>query len=364
MFGIHLGAEEGLIPLRRLPPWLAATLLAVVVTLIAAGLAIGAHPRPGPPPNGSSDVQLYRQIVEDVAGGKAYYAAAAKELRRGGYPLRPFLAMRPPLLAALLARLPGEAARRGVLAGLVMLTLAVWAWRLRDLLAVQPMRYACAIALLFTGLAPGLSGPAYVFHEVWAAALIALSLAMHDPRRWWPSLLLGLAAGLIRELAIPYLAVMALFALLEGRRREAAAWVAAVAVVAVALMAHAMTVAVVTTPMDRQSPGWLGLGGWPFILRTVQWNVVVSLAPRWFGAALLPPALLGLLAWPGPLARRVAAITFGFLAGFCFFGRADNFYWGLMIAPLWPLGLFATDSGLKTLVARARLVVPKPVALA
>lgn len=364
MSGIHFGADDGLIPLRRLPPWLAVALLAAVATLIAAGLAISPHHRPGPAPNRSSDARLYRRIVEDVAGGKAYYAAAAQESRREGYPLRPFLAMRPPLLVVLLARLPTEAARRGVLAGLAMLTLAAWAWRLRDLAAEQPMRYAFAIALLSTGLGPDLADLAYAFHEAWAAALIALSLAVHDPRRWWPSLLLGLAAGLIRELAIPYLAVMALFALLEGRRREAAAWVAAVAVVAVALTAHALAVNAVTMPTDLQSPGWLGLGGWPFVLRTVQWNLVVSLAPRLLAAALLPLALLGLLAWPGPLARRVAAITFGFVAAFCFVGRADNYYWGLMIAPLWPLGLFAVDSGLKTLVTRARLVLQKPVALA
>ena len=175
-----------------------------------------------------------------------------------------------------------------------------------------------------------------------------MSLALRRPHRqgagaWGASLAVGLLAALLRELAAPYLLVMALFALLEGRRGEAAAWAAALAAFAVALAVHAHAVGQVTTPADLHSPGWLGLGGWPFVLSTARWTALTALGPPWVAALLLPAAGLGLLAMPGPLGRRAAAVALGYMAGFLVVGRADNAYWGLLVAPLWPLGLAQAD---------------------
>jgi hypothetical protein len=353
MADIPLGARGGLVP-ASLSPRLAALLLAIAALLIAAGLALNLQPVPAAAPGQGLDALLYKRIVQDVAAGQSFYTAAPRELRRAGYPLRPFMAIRPPLLAVSLARLPNETTRRGVVAALAVVTLAAWGWRLRGLWAREPVRYIWALTLLAAGLAPALVGSAYLFHEVWAGLLIALSLALHRPRRWALSLLVGLAAALLRELALPYLAVMALFALWEGRRGEAAAWVAAVGVALAALGGHAMAAAAVTTPLDLRSPGWLGLGGWPFVLQTAQWNSIVSLSPVWLAPLLFPLALLGLLFAPGGLGRRVCVIVLGFAVGVCFVGRSDNSYWGLVIAPLWPLGLVAIDEAVRTLVSRAR----------
>jgi hypothetical protein len=352
-------SSGGLIPPSP-SPRLAAALLIVVALLMIAGLALNPHPGTGTitAPGHGHDALLYERIVRDVAAGQSFYHAAPLALRQEGYPLRPFMAIRPPLLAVSLARLPDEAARRGVLAGLAGLTLAAWAWRLRGLWPNEPARYIWALTLLATGIAPALVGSAYLFHEVWAGLLIALSLALHRPRRWMPSLAVGLAVALLRELAIPYLAVMALFALWEGRRGEAAAWAAAIGVALAALGGHALAVAAVTTPLDPRSPGWLGLGGWPFVLRTAQWNSIVSLAPAWLAALLFPPALLGLLFAPGGLGRRICVIVLGFALGVCFVGRPDNSYWGLIVAPLWPLGLLAIDRAVKTLLSQAMRLRP------
>ena len=105
---------EGLVRPARLAPWLAALLLAVTAILAVAGLrARPAVHEPRPAVASGGDITLYRRTIQDVARGQDYYAAATVELRRGGFPLRPFMTVRPPLLAVGLARLP-DAAARGV----------------------------------------------------------------------------------------------------------------------------------------------------------------------------------------------------------------------------------------------------------
>ena len=66
----------------------------------------------------------------------------------------------------------------------------------------------------------------------------------------------------------------------------------------------------------------------------------------WVAALVLPPALLGLLFWSGGgggRGARTAFVVLGYALGFCFIGRPNNDYWGLIIAPLWPLGLAEAD---------------------
>ena len=345
--------EDGLVWPRRLAPWLAALVLALVAALVIAGLS--GHLASGrTTPSLGNDGDLYRRTIQDVSQGQPYYAAAAGELRRGGYPLRPFMTMRPPLLAIALARLPGEAARGAALALLAAACFAAWAWRLRDMASARPRRYGLALMLLLSGVATGFAPGAYLFHESWAGLLIALSLALYRPQRWGISLALGLAAALVRELAAAYLLAMAVLALLEGRRAQAAAWVAALSVFAAALAGHAAAVMGVTSPADLRSPGWLGLGGWAFLLQAVRWNVILLAAPVGLAALAFPPALLGLVCWRGGLGRRVAAVVLGYAGAFCIVGRPDNTYWGVMIAPLWPLGLVAVDAAVLTLLVRLR----------
>ena len=46
------------------------------------------------------------------------------------------------------------------------------------------------------------------------------------------------------------------------------------------------------------------------------------------------------------LGQRLALTVFGYTLAFLVVGRANNSYWGLMIAPLWPLGLYFAGSAL------------------
>ena len=360
---------DGLLALDRLKPLPALVLLAAAAILIVVGLslslALGA-PHTPPRPGAGSDALLYEAVIRDVAQGQSYYAAAAREHRLIGAPLRPFITVRPPLLAETLARLPNVAARTIALAVLAAATFAAWAWRLRGLRR-EPVRYAWALTLLAGGVGLALSGGAYLFHEEWAGLLMALALAVRTPRSWLPSVALGLVAALLRELAFPFLAAMAFAALLERRRLEAAAWSGALLVAALALAAHAQAVAGVTTAADLVSPGWTSFAGWAFILRLAQLNSFLLTAPPWVPALLLPPALLGLLFWADDretgVGRRTALVVLGYVAAFCVVGRMNNDYWGLLLAPLWPLGLIQADRVVAGLLARLRLLgrpAPQP----
>jgi hypothetical protein len=333
-------------------PVVSASILLAFLALIGLGLWISlpATMRPAPraataaagparPPATPSpgDASLYRRVIEDVSAGTPYYRAATQEQRRGGYPLRPFVAVRPPTLAVGLAALPNEFARRAVLAALALATMAVWARRLAGI-GVRGLALAGAMIALVTGSVAAFLPMAYPFHELWAGLLIMLSIALRRPERWALAVLVGLLAALTRELAGAYLVAMAALAWKDGCRRETLAWLGALVVLAVALAGHAWAVSAQVLPGDAASQGWLKISGWRFVLLAVRWNTVLLASPLWVAALLTPPALLGLAAWRDPLGERMALTVFGYVAAFILIGRPENAYWGLLIAPLWPLG--------------------------
>lgn len=335
--------------------WRATAALALVATTLAL-VIVGFFTMPEPQPAlfpGNGDTALYRRIIERVHHGQPYEEAAVTENRVTGYPLRPFLTVRPPLLAWALAFLPDDGARRLALVMLGALTFAACALRLsRERLA--PASYGAALVLLAAGFAPAFLAGAEPLHEVWAGLLIALSLAVWRPQTWIVSVAIGTLAALLRELAAPYLLVMAALSFAEHRRREAAAWIAGFALFAAALALHAANVDALVTPTDRLSASWVRFGGWPFVLQASEWALLGPLAPRWAIPLLVPLALLGFTAWHGPLGRRLALTVGGYVVGFLCFGRPDNSYWGLIIAPLLPLGLLGTWPALRRGVDQLR----------
>jgi hypothetical protein len=320
-------------PVRRLLPILAALLLAVL------GLVTGAERERAAPTSGPTDLGLYAYAASAAAHPSTYYAQVVAEQRREGYELKPFLVVRPPALSFLLAALRTEALRRLAVVGLAFATLAAW-WSRLGRAGVQPLPRAFDVIALTTGALPAIAAQAPYMHEVWAGLLISLSLALRRADRFGLSLAIaaGLAAALIRELAAPYLVVMAAMALVERRWREAAAWTAALALFAGALALHARMVDAFVLPSDHVSAGWLKLSGWPFVLHAAQWNAVLAAAPAWLTALLVPVALAGAAAWTTPLGRRLAAVLLVYVLAFAVIGRPENFYWGLMFTPLLPLG--------------------------
>jgi hypothetical protein len=319
-------------PVRRLLPILAALLLAVF------GLLTGPERERAAPTSGPTDIGLYAYAVQAAAHPHTYYAQVIAEQRREGYQLKPFVAVRPPALSFLLAALKTEALRRLAVVALALASLAAWWVRLgRE--AVVPLPRAFDLIALVTGALPAVAPQAPYLHEVWAGLLISLSLALRSSERFGFAVAIGLAAALIRELAAPYLVVMAVTAVAGRHWREAAAWVLALVLFAAALAAHAHMVDALVLPSDHAGAGWMKLSGWPFVLHASQWNAVLAASPAWLTAVLVPAALAGAATWSTSPGRRLAVTLVAYVLALAVVGRPENFYWGLMFAPLLPLGL-------------------------
>ena len=339
-------------------------LAGLALLILVAFTALATPALTGPAPTGGiTDLQLYTDIVDALRHGGSYYPTTADALRAGHYPLRPFVTFRLPTLAVVESSLPP------VLVATLLYTLAIgvavaWYERLRIALR-RPAAVWTAMLLLAGGSIACWQVDLAAFHEIWAGLLIALSLARHRPRRWLEAVGWGLAAVLIRETAALYLLVMAAFAWRDGARREAAGWAAALAVLGLVVIAHASAVAQVVTPADPASPGWAGLLGPGFVVRTWTASTALSLLPLALAAPLVALALAGWTAWAEPVAARVATTLVAYAALLAVAGRLDTFYWGLLSAPLLLVGLSFIPDALRDLwvvaLDRRRITVRRVV---
>jgi hypothetical protein len=322
------------------PRWAALAVLALAIGLVVVGLV---HPYAPPAAHSNmtrTDVGFYNRVIDRVRHGEGYERAAIEEQRAsGGYPVRPFIAIRPPLLAHILALLPSERIADVLLAALGAGVILAWAFRLKDVLPGR-LWLAGVPLLVFTGVEASmtLQGMSRL-HETWAGLLIALSLALRTDRRFGFAVALGLLAALIRELAMPYLVVMAAAAWIENRRAEATAFIVALALALAALAWHGMAASALLTVNDRVSPGWLAFGGWPFVVATARWNFIALRTGPLAAALLLSLALLGAAGLKNSLGLRLFALLAGYVVGFIFIGRSDNYYWGLITAPILAVAL-------------------------
>ena len=298
-----------------------------------------------------TDVGLYRAVALRVGRGDDYYSAVVIEQRARHFPLKPFVTIRLPTLAWL----TGSLGERGAWMLLVLLAAAATigtSLRLRAVTGV-PDPWVAATMLIIASAAPLVMPVVVWWHDAWAGLLIALSLACRMPGRWRASVAIGLVALLIRELALPYLCLMAALAWWEGQRREAIAWAGAILIFLAALATHATLLAPYVTGADATSAGWSSAGGLPFVLSLVRSCTIMTLLPLPAIAITMPLALLGWSGLKGDFGRRVALLLGGYLFAFLSFGRPDNFYWGLTIAPLLATGLAFAPYAVRDLVGVA-----------
>ena len=282
----------------------------------------------------TDDRVLYENIVERVEAGEGYYPAAADELRKGNYPLKPTPAFRPPTLAVALGLLPNTLTR---LAALIALCLAaVFAW-MRTLKDAPAWERISIITLLMCGLANVGAPNSLYLHEAWSICFIALSLAFY--RKLALCLLFALIAVTIRETAILFPIAMGIIALIE-RDWTRAAWLVVLGLTCAALwFVHGLAAASVLLTSDPASQGWMAMGGGPMVLAASKWNILTSqLEGSWLAVAFLLFAVS--LATVKRIELRVAAVyvclfSFALLV----FGRPDNGYWGIMFAPFLAVGL-------------------------
>lgn len=342
----------------RMPAWLARLILVAILGLVVLpamphpALHIPGERQWGQASSGKSDMSLYRHVVADMEMGQNYYPAAAAEHRRFGYPTSPAPVFRMPTLAFILLALRTDILR---LAALWLVYGAIVILLYRELQAARksmPVRIG-VLAVAVTGLSVAGASDAAYWHEVWAALLIALSLLSYRKARWWPAVLAGLLACLIREIALPYLAVMAGFALLERRWKEFFGWIGAMSAVAIALVLHLSIASGLHQAGDIVSASWLGFGGWDFAIASAKWNILLHGLPYPLIALALCLGLVGLAGAHDGRARRAAAFVGGYLLALLIVGRPDNYYWGIIFTPLLPMGWLFAPHAVRDLAANA-----------
>lgn len=344
---------------RDWPAWLARSVLAGTLALIAFGLLLSANPislaRYTVDPT-VSDTALYKAVAARVSQGEGYYEAAFAEHRARGYPLKPFVTVRLPTLAWINAAL-GPTLAFGALQLLVVATIVVSCLRLRESFSTYRGQIGAGFCVVF-GAAVLADPLLVVWHEVWAALLIALSLACRGTKHYAASVLLGVAAACIRELALPFLAVMAVMAVLDQRRSEALAWLVGLLVAVAGIAVHAMGVSLQVLDGDKASQGWASFGGWKLTLTMIQDSSLLTWLHLSITAILVPLALLGWAAWKGPTGTRGFLLVAGYCCGFMMLGRENNTYWGVMLAPIVFIGLAFVPAALVDLVRAARRAEP------
>jgi hypothetical protein len=360
----------------RWPRPLARAALAVLaIMLVFAAWAPGYAPPPPAPPKvvvtdasgqthvkkeDDNDLRLYRIIIDRVRRGDNYYVAATEEQRANNYPVAPGFTVRLPTLAFVSAALgtTGLIALEVVLFGAMMVAMMR---RLEDEPGSEQYRLL-ALALLMTGIASGLNYHYNVLHEIWSAQLIALSLALHRPQqgRWVGALAAAALAVAVRELALPFVLLMAAQALWRRRRGESAAWAALVALFVAAMVVHLHFANAQVRPGDPLSPSWLVLGGLNSLVYKVVNSTFLSLLPVWIAGPAVVLCLFGWTAWKSPLGDVGALLVLGYAVAFMIAGRDNNFYWGVLITPVLFMGGAFVRLGLPSLWRAAGLRLPDP----
>jgi len=289
-------------------------------------------------PKSGEDLRCYYAIAGRIHAGEGYYQAAYQELQRRGYPTDSVFNWRLPFLATLLGKLPSPEA--GQVIAILLSFFTLWLWI--DVAAKRmPLLQVALGAVPLAGLAVySFIAIIFVMHELWAGILISISLLAHG--RGWRRL--SLAAGIlslfIRELALPFAAVMFSMSLADHRRKEAIAWLFGILAFFSMMAFHANQVHAFThSHANLNFTKWVAWGGWNYVLATIQVQPFLFVCPSWVTAVLAPFALVGFLAWRDPLGKRMGLTAAAYVLIFLFVGRNNNAYWGLLYCNLVPLGL-------------------------
>jgi hypothetical protein len=310
----------------------AALIVGVLLALwgVLAGSSIG--DRKADPGDHHTDMALYEAIVSRMNHGQSYYHAAAIEQPALDYPTSPVMAVREPTLAWFIAAVGKPAAVVAMLAlGAVALVLSI---RTFELTERSRRSWVAAVLCSAAGIGVLCRPAAVVQHEVWAALLVYIGVLLRGHGQVVMSVVLLLAAALVRELVAPIMGIMLVLAVLERRRREQLIWALGLLAFGAFYAVHFWQFHHMHGQAGPPSPGWLRLGGWPFVIDAFWGSSLLTVFPHTVAAILVPLGLLGWLSRSGALADRVGAILVAYVVLFCVAGRPDNFYWGMLVEAL------------------------------
>jgi hypothetical protein len=240
-----------------------------------------------------------------------------------------------------------------VVAVLLMLAvLAAW-WRRLGEEPGMRRRRPMILALLFLGASLGVNRYYFTLHELWSGMLLALAFALHRPGKWGASLAVAALAVFIRELALPFITLMAAMAFWRRDWKEGAAWSALTLVFLAVLAVHLSIISRQVLPSDPTGPSWLalrGLSGW---LSNVVLSSNLRFLPHWLAGPAVILAVFGWLGWKSQPGLFGTFLYSGYGLAFCIAGRPDNFYWGAMVAPAMFIGFAFVPMALRSLIAAA-----------
>jgi hypothetical protein len=301
----------------------------------------------------SPDLALYRDVIADVRHGRGYYAAARERIPAYGFPIASPLNWRLPTYAWLFSWLPGAIWIQAILIALSLAALAIAF--VGEFRSSGPVQTLVVTVLLMGVVGWSVDGHAYLAQEPWAATLLLISVGAYrlagqqtEDNKFrqpaWVALAIatGLAALCIRELALPYCGIAGCLALYRRRWLEGAAWALGIAAFFCFFAWHVGQVQAQLAESEAAAAGglsqWLRLGGLDFVLLTTRMNSWLIAAPAWLIWLFLLAALLGLAHRTDDSSRLACLSALAYLLVFAFLGRPENFYWGLMVAPLLPAG--------------------------
>ena len=283
-----------------------------------------------------TDLVLYDRIAKRVISGDSYYPAAVEEQRARNFPVRPAVAVRLPTLAYLTALMGDEA--NAVILLLAVIAAATWYVRL----AGEPggdRRKVLGALFLVVGMASGLNPKYLVLHEVWAGLLVALAIGMHRPGKWGWAWIAAAAALAIREHALPFVLLLGAMAAWRRDWRESAAWGALVLLFLAYLAWHVAQVNALLLPTDRLSDSWLALRGLGGLTGNIVETSPLQFLPAQLAAPLALLPLIGWMGWKSSLGTFCTLLCAGYGLLFMIAGRDNNFYWALVVTPVWFAGL-------------------------
>jgi hypothetical protein len=251
-----------------------------------------------------------------------------------------------------IARLPSPAWGRAILVaigiGVVILGFG--------LLAAEGGRATAAWGafLLLGGVLPCFVDGLAVMSELWAGALVALSVVCYGRR--WPAAgqVAAVLALFVRELAAPYWVVCMGLAIRQRQWRDAGRLALGLLAYAAFYAWHAREVFARIQPgAAAHATSWIAFGGLPFVLTTVQMNGFLLFLPMAATAVYLVAAGLGFAGWTTLAGQRAGLTAAAYVVAFALVGQPFNQYWGSLIAPLLCLGVARCPLSLRDLWQRA-----------
>jgi hypothetical protein len=306
-----------------------------------------------------SDGRLYESIAKGIRRGDGYYETASRELTGRGYAVGSIFNWRLPVYAWLFGAPYGfEVAN-----ALLLAILAVSAWMAVTMTGDRASwieRAAAGLGLI--GAYGWLSHPypAY-FTELWSGLLIFLSASAFSARQNVLGIMACAAALSFRELALPYVAIVGLMALVRRRLWRLAATGLAGGIFFAAFALHYWCVRNSSCgPVSTEYTEWLAWGGTPFVISTCRMNYLLALLVPECAAVYFPLAIFGLIGSRSPASMPLVTTAAVYVAAFAVVGTPSNYYWGWMIVPpLWVGFVLAPRSLVDLLRAVGRRTNPE-----